>query len=215
MTGTSEAYHSALYDHNPSLPLCANLTFSFTLTFMVLNSLLFFLVNYARMVALMVKNLPANAGDVRNVDLIPGSGRSPGEGLSNPLQYSCLENFMDRGAWWAMVHRVAKSWTWLKRLSMHACKNVNKHYSSVFSIFGALCKWNHTICAFVFVFFHWTLSSWNSPGTACVVMICFSHCIIVENHKSTAYGLFCRIWYVDSTLAELSSQDRDHMGHKA
>ena len=111
MTGTSEAYHSALYDHNPSLPLCANLTFSFTLTFMVLNSLLFFLVNYARMVALMVKNLPANAGDVRNVDLIPGSGRSPGEGLSNPLQYSCLENPRGQSSLTGYSPQVAKSQT--------------------------------------------------------------------------------------------------------
>ena len=54
----------------------------------------------------MVKNPPANAGDVRDVGFIPGSGRSPGEG--NPLQYSCLRNPMDRGAWQATVHGVAK-----------------------------------------------------------------------------------------------------------
>ena len=54
----------------------------------------------------VVKNLPANAGDV---DSNPGSGRSPGDGNGNPLQYSCLENPMDRGAWWATVHRVANS----------------------------------------------------------------------------------------------------------
>ena len=65
----------------------------------------------------MVKNSPANAGDVRDVPSIPGSGRSPGEGHSNPLQYSFLENFMDRGAWRAIVHRVAKSWMRLKQLS--------------------------------------------------------------------------------------------------
>ena len=47
------------------------------------------------------KNLPASAGDIRDVGLIPGSGRSPGGGNGNPLQYSCLENSMDRGAWWA------------------------------------------------------------------------------------------------------------------
>ena len=49
--------------------------------------------------------------------LIPGSGSSPGGGRGNPLQYSCLENPMDRGAWWAAVHRVTKSWTWLKQLN--------------------------------------------------------------------------------------------------
>ena len=60
-------------------------------------------------VALVVKNLPANAGDIRDVVLIPGSGRSPGGGHGNPLQYSCLENPMVRGAWWATVQRIAKS----------------------------------------------------------------------------------------------------------
>ena len=63
---------------------------------------------------LVVKNPPANAGDVRDAGSIPGSGRSPGGGHDNPLQYSCLESPMDRGAWWAMVQRVAKSWTRLK-----------------------------------------------------------------------------------------------------
>ena len=57
----------------------------------------------------MTKELPANAGDVRDSGLIPGLGRSPGEGNGNPLQYSCLENPMDRGAWWATVHRFAES----------------------------------------------------------------------------------------------------------
>ena len=56
----------------------------------------------------MVKNLPANAGDIRDVGLIPGLGRSPGGGYGNPLQYSCLENPMDRGAWQARVHGVAR-----------------------------------------------------------------------------------------------------------
>ena len=57
----------------------------------------------------MVKNPPVNAGDVKDVSSIPGSGRSPGEGHGNPLQYSSLENPMDRGAWWAIVHTVAES----------------------------------------------------------------------------------------------------------
>jgi len=56
------------------------------------------------------------AGDIRDVGLIPGLGRSPGGANSNPLQYSCLENPIDRGAWWAMVHRIAKSQTQLKQL---------------------------------------------------------------------------------------------------
>ena len=63
----------------------------------------------------VVKNLPANAEDVRDAGLIPGSGRSPGEGNGNPLQFSCLGKPMDRGAWWATICGVgvAKSWTQL------------------------------------------------------------------------------------------------------
>ena len=69
--------------------------------------------------AVVVKNLPANARDVRNAGSVPGLRRSPGEGNGSPLQYSRLENPMDRGAWWATVHRVTKNRTRLKRLSMH------------------------------------------------------------------------------------------------
>ena len=65
-------------------------------------------------VALVVKNPPANAGDVKDAGLIPGLGRSPGGGYGNPLQYSCLENPMDRGDWRATVLRVAQSRTGLK-----------------------------------------------------------------------------------------------------
>jgi len=72
-------------------------------------------------VVLVVKNPSASARDVRDVGSSPGSGRFPGEGHGNPLQYSCLENPMDRGAWQATVHRVTKSQTQLKRLSTHAC----------------------------------------------------------------------------------------------
>ena len=67
--------------------------------------------------ALAVKNLPANAGDINNMGSIPGLGRLSGEGNGNPLQYSCLENPMDGGAWWAAVYGVARSRTRLKRLS--------------------------------------------------------------------------------------------------
>ena len=64
-------------------------------------------------VVLVVKNPLAIAENVRDSSLIPGSGRSPGEGNVNPLQYSCLENSLDRGAWQATVHGVAKTWTQL------------------------------------------------------------------------------------------------------
>ena len=63
--------------------------------------------------ATRTENSPANAGDTRDAGLIPGLGRSPGIGNGNPLQYSCLGNPMDRGAWRATVHGVAKSRTWL------------------------------------------------------------------------------------------------------
>ena len=70
---------------------------------------------------LVVKNLPTNAGDT---GLIPGSGRAPGEGNSNSVQYSCLENSKDRGAWWDIVHRVTNSWT---RLSAHTHTHTHTH----------------------------------------------------------------------------------------
>ena len=68
-------------------------------------------VPLASQVALVVKNLPANAGDIRDMGSIPGLGRSARGGHGNPLQYSCLENPMDRGVWRAIVHRVTKSQT--------------------------------------------------------------------------------------------------------
>ena len=70
----------------------------------------------ASQVALAVKNLPANAGDIRDASSIPGSGRTPEGGHGNPLQYSCLQNPMDRGTWRATVHGVAKSLTRLSTL---------------------------------------------------------------------------------------------------
>ena len=60
-----------------------------------------------------------NGGDIRDAVSIPGLGRSQGEGHGNLLKYSCLENPMDRGGWWATVHWVAKSWTQVKRLNTH------------------------------------------------------------------------------------------------
>ena len=74
-------------------------------------------------------------GDERDVGSIPGWGRFPGVGNGNPLWYSCLENSMGRGAWWATVHDVAKSWTW-KHLSTHrAIMNTNPCLNSCFWLF--------------------------------------------------------------------------------
>ena len=66
---------------------------------------------WAFQVVIVVKNPPVNAVDVRDAGSVSGWGRSPGGGHGHPLQHSCLENPMDRGAWWATVHGVAKSWT--------------------------------------------------------------------------------------------------------
>ena len=79
----------------------------------------------------MVKKLPANAGDIRDAGSIPGLGRSPGGGHGNPLQYSYLENSMDRGTWGATVHGVAKSQTLLKRLSMGPYWAISLSWSGV------------------------------------------------------------------------------------
>ena len=68
----------------------------------------------------VVKNLPAKTRDAGDLGSTPGSGRSPGEGNGSPLQYSCLENPVNRGAWWATVHRISKSWTRLNN-SAHTC----------------------------------------------------------------------------------------------
>ena len=67
----------------------------------------------------MVKNPLANAGDIRDTGSIPGSGRAPGDGHGNPLQYSCLEISINREVSWTTIHRVAKSRTQLKQLSTH------------------------------------------------------------------------------------------------
>ena len=75
--------------------------------------------------ALVVKNMPANAGDIRDEGSIPGLERSSGGGHENPLQYSCLENRMDRGVWWVTVHRVTKSQTHWSDLT---CRHSNEKY---------------------------------------------------------------------------------------
>ena len=80
-------------------------------------------------VVLVVKNLLPNAEDIRDVVSVPGLGRFPGGRDGNPLQYSCAEDPMDRGAWRATVHGVAKSRTWLKQLSTHTCTSSGRWFS--------------------------------------------------------------------------------------
>ena len=88
---------------------------------------------YIYILSQVVKNPPANVGDIRAVGSIPGSGRSPGEDHGNPLQYSCLENSMDRGAWWPTVHGVAKSWTQLSDFTIGFYTN-SESFTSYFPI---------------------------------------------------------------------------------
>ena len=85
----------------------------------------------------MVKKPPANAGDVRDVDSIPESERSPEKWHGNPFQYSCLENSKDSGAWQATVHTIKKSWTRLKRLNMH---RDNRYPTLSLLLLGTACQ---------------------------------------------------------------------------
>ena len=107
-------------------------------------------ITWASQVALVVKNLLANAGDLRDGGLNPGLGRSPEEGHGNPLQYSCLENPMDRGAWQVTVHRVTKSQTWLKWLSTHTCwdssvqEKTNSNHNCLYAFETSTSYWMYS-----------------------------------------------------------------------
>ena len=94
----------------------------------------------ASQVMLVVKNLPASVGEVRGTGSIPGSGSSPGEGNGYPLQYYYPENPMDRGAWWATVHGVTKSWTQLRDFHMFYGKWVIESIKTVKTFKLLFCK---------------------------------------------------------------------------
>ena len=93
----------------------------------------------ASQVVLVVKNLLASAGDERDVGSVLELGRSPGGGHGNPSRYSCVENSMDRGVWWAAVHNVAKSQTWLERLSTRT------RQSQASPLTPVLCSFHHCV----------------------------------------------------------------------
>ena len=108
----------------------------------------------------MIKNLSASAGDLRDSGSIPGSGRSPGGGHGNPLQYPCVENPVDRGAWRAIVHTVAKSRTGLRQLSTHTQAGWSNHLTSLIikqvQSENQLTKEGHTI---LFRLLTWSLGN--------------------------------------------------------
>ena len=119
---------------------------------------------WASQVALVIKNPSASTGNTRDSVSIPASGRSPGRGHGNTLQYSCLENPMDGGGWQDMVHRVAKSWTHLNWLSTHPSPHQPLVcspclwicffcviFTSLLCFLNSIYKWYHV--AFIFVLF--------------------------------------------------------------
>ena len=122
----------------------------------------------ASQVGLVVEDPPANEGDVRGGGSISGLGRSPGGEHGNPLQYYCLENPMDRGAWWATVHAVTKSRTRLKQLKTHTHTHTHTH------------RWSHT-----HTHTRRDLPSWALPGKL------FTHSAVLKNHWFTLTEEHC------------------------
>ena len=128
--------------------VCVYVCLEFCLLWFILLFWFFFneyilLITRTSQVVLVIKNTPANAGDIRDVSLCPGWGRSPEGGHGNPFQYSFPENPMDRGAWLATVHRTAKSQTWLKWLSTQANNNKQYYYYQTYG--NKRLKWPATI----------------------------------------------------------------------
>ena len=119
---------------------------------------LWVLLTGASQVALVVKNLPAKARDSGGVTSLLELGRSPGRGHGNPLQYSCLENPMDRGAWRAAVHKVTQSWTWLKRLSTQHSETLIHYISTIIgdSFIPFLCPQNSNTALPILSFGRWS-----------------------------------------------------------
>ena len=141
----------------------------------------------ASQVALVIKNPRADAGDARDAGSIPGLGRSLGGGHGNPLQYSCLENPMDRGAWRATVHGVAQSCTLLKWHSMHAVFQILWRLRCSVDIKHCIFKCTHShswrVCFEAEV---WT-SGWNFSPTFSVFKLCLYYC----NNQRFLSELFC------------------------
>ena len=132
------------------------------------------------------KGPACTAGDVRDMGSIPGLGLSPGGECGNPLQYSCLEDSMDKRAWRAIVHRVAKSWTRLKQLSMYACLlTVGRWYSDVVltCISPIISDFEHLTCVcwpFYVFFGEMPVSSANILIELFLTLSCMNYLCILE-----------------------------------
>ena len=129
--------------------------------------------------ALVVKNRPAKAGDIRDTGSIPGLGRSPGGENGNPLQYSCLENHMDRGDCQTAVHRVIKGWTRSKWLSPKWCKTWPETMIRACSVSGCvfLCV---CLCMCVSVYIYVSVCVWVCVTVYVCVSVCLSLCVCVH-----------------------------------
>ena len=141
-----------------------------------------------------VKAFACNVGDLGS---IPGSGRSSGEGNGNPLQYSCLENPMDGRAWWATVHRVAKSWTRLKRLHLHFISPIMKRTSLWVLVLECLVDIHWTI-QLQFLQHYW---SGHRLGLLWYWMVCLgneqrSFCSFWDCIQVLHFRLFCWLWWL-------------------
>ena len=155
----------------------------------------------------MVKNLTANAGDLRHAGLIPVLGISPGGGHGNPLQYSCLKNLTDREARWATVHRVAKSQTWLKQLNTaHSSANsVNLHRAvlSNFSldIISSERSFLETVVGGKLLWFSRCPSLWYNHVYQFVIFVFFLLALgSIFPTKLTFFFHFCIVWCVSFPL---------------
>ena len=126
--------------------------------------------------ASVVKDLPANAGEAGDLGSIPGWGRSPGGGNGNPLQYSCLGNPMDRGARWATVHKVTKSWTWLH-------KHTHTQLSVSLSLLSLISRLLHWQVKKVFL-------PWSSYNCVPFTVIAFFRRLEISGNNGTDKYLF-------------------------
>ena len=144
----------------------------------------------------VVKNLPANAGDVRDLGSVSEMGRAPGGREGNPLQYSCLGNPMDRGVWWAAVCGVTQSWTWLKWLSM--CVQGSQFPFSILTLYKPCC-----------LFRSWTSAWLLLPRLFFVIwMICFARCwrmLLALARLHSLVIMWKRHWYYGCGVSFLAS----------